>query len=162
MMSSIRRTVSILSLLFAIILFSTSCSMWTAADTSINLAGKYYYVQNNATERVIFERNGSPRWDIRIVDAYVDKVAFDHECIFAQQLELDDTQSPADIKKGAVPAYYVILVESSEVLGPMTEAEFEEWYAALGREEPPKWISTKNQPALIDRWEELNPGQSYE
>lgn len=149
--------------LVLILLFSlSSCASFTVADTSINLAKNYYYVQNNAKERFISAHNDPSKSDIRLVDAYVDKIAMDNDHIYAQQLELDKSQSPSEVKQGALPAYYVIIVESGEVLGPMNEAEFDEWYTSQELNVALEWISTKNKPALIDRLEELNPEQSYE
>lgn len=153
-----------LILFFCTVLFvlSSCVASTTAADTSINLSKNYYYVQNNAKERFISAHNDPSKSDIRLVDAYVDKIAMDYDHIYAQQLELDISQSPPEIKQGALPVYYVIVVESGEVLGPMTEAEFDEWYTSQELSVALEWVSTKNKPALINRLEELNPGQIFE
>lgn len=137
------------------------CSCAGQLDYRVKLGGSYEFSRSSTVGHCIIlntDGYGGPH----IVPPYVDKISFDHDYICAQQLELDKTQSPPEVLQDAIPSYWVIIVAANEILGPMTEAEFDAWYATLGRSDPPQWISTNDQPALIDRWEELNPGQTYE
>ena len=139
--------------------------IWISAfekNLPAKLSGDYEIWRTSVYDRAVcLTEPERPNIGHIVIPSYVDAVAFDQDYVFAQHLQKNKDQYPP-ISENSERSYYSIVIATGEVLGPMTEAEFEEWYAALGREEPPKWISTKNQPALIDRWEELNPGQSYE
>ena len=129
-------------------------------DYDIRLAGDYEIWRMSGWNRQIVlrvsETGANP-----VIGSYIDKVAFDNEYICAQKLEVDARESPP-VNENSARSYYVIVVESGEVLGPMTEAEFNDWYAALGRTDTPLWFDAGDEHALHDSWEELNPGQSYE
>lgn len=132
-----RRIGAVFTLLSVILLLCASCSsMLTREETDdIWLVENYHYVKCNSVDRCIYE--DKPRHSRVLVPAYVDKIAFDREYICVQQPEVV-------VQRRAAPAYYVIVVKDSEiliplteVLGPMTEEEFDLWYADLGRNELP-------------------------
>lgn len=161
-MKPVRRVLSVFTLVLTVIFFLTACAALSAGAFTLNLAGDYVLVSDGGDKLILLQDTDTTAGSIigtSVIDAYVDQVAFDHQYICAQQRELKEN---GEIDRRAAPLYCAIAVDSGEVLGPMSEAEFDQWYAALGREEPPEWISTTDQPALIARWEELNPGQSYE
>ena len=147
-----------LSIFFILIL--SSCAPLN--DYAVKLVKNYEYCQASAYNKMIcFVDPETPNVGRIVVSSYVDRIAFDQEYIYVQKLQPDDTQYPP-VNEDSPRVFLVIAVESGNLTSNMTETEFNDWYAASGREEPPKWISTKDQPALIDRWEELNPGQRYE
>lgn len=144
-----------------ILFLFTGCA--GASDFRVKLSGNYELWRSNVYTRSIHYVADplNPNDGYIVVSSYVDRIAFDQEYIYVQKLQPDDTQYPP-VNEDSPRVFLAIAVESGNLTSYMTESEFSEWYAALGREVPPEWISTKDQPALIDRWEELNPGQSYE
>lgn len=163
-MNPFRQIGAALTLLSALLLCTSCSSMLTREETDdIWLVENYHYAKLNSVDRSVFEEK--PHHERCLVLPYVDKIAFDLEYICVQQLEVVDHE----VQWRATPAYYVIVVRDSEiliplteVLGPMTEEEFDLWYADLGRDELPQWISTKKPAALIARRDEVNSGQTQE
>lgn len=93
----------------------------------------------------------------QVIGAQIGSVYFDHRHLFATR-HIQEKEGG----QNKVTEYWGIDVASGDVTGPMTKGEFDAWYPTLGRGDSPIWISAGNRSALIDRWEELNPGQTYE
>ena len=161
-MKSTRRTLSFCALTLIILCFLTSCAALSAGSFTLDLGGNYAFISDGRDKLIVLQDTDTTPGSIvgtGVIDTYVDQLAFDLHYICARQRTLKEN---GEVDRQTAPLYFVIATVSGEIFGPMTESEFSDRYAALGREEPPKWISTKDQPALIDRWEELNPGHRYE
>lgn len=155
-----RRILSVLLFSLLSVLLLSSCA--GLSDYGVRLSGNYELIRSSAYVIQICRIDPDyPSIGHIIISSYVAQVAFDQEYICAQKLEPDDSTYPP-IDKHSPLSYYVITVENDEVLGPMTEEEFDLWYAGLGREEAPQWIRSNNQPALIARRDEVNSGQTQE
>ena len=158
-MKKYRTRTALLTLSFLLFLsILTACA--GLSDTETKLSGDYELWRMSSYGKKIVLRHNEYTAS-QAIPAHVNLVAFDSDYIFAQQV-YQNQQNSTTPNGGTDLDYYTIVVATNEVIGPMTEAEFDAWYAALGREEPPQWISTDDHSALVDRREALHPGQAYE
>lgn len=160
MLHMLRRAVTWLAVCCLLAVSLSGCGL---LDYHVRLADGYTIYCSSAYSHTI---SGPRRADGTYVSigTYISYVFFDEEYIFAQRLEVDPDypydrdderkgQSPVDYD--APPEYYVIVLATDKVLGPMTATEFDAWYATLGRAEPPEWIRTNSEPDLLARSEAL-------
>lgn len=129
-------------------------------DYSIRLTDNYEIWRMSGWNRHLVLRASETGGD-SIIDSYVDQVTYDSEYIFVQKREMDPQQSPP-INEDSPLSYYIIVLNGGEVIGPLTEGEFSNWYSSLGRANELQWFDAGDEHALHDYWNSMHPGQTYE
>ena len=110
-----------------------------------------YVVQMGLGDGFIATTDGTP-----VVKSQVGYLYFDTQYIFATRHEKDENDSQS------IYELWAIEISSGEVTGPMTMDEFNASYPTYAIGSNPEWVFAGSYSAIRDRWEELNPGQSYE
>ena len=119
-----------------------------AGDYAVSLTENYAVWRCSAYEVLLCCGNtesGRP-----VIEAYVGKVACTEDYIFVQQMDVQKNQRGHNYVDFNDPkAYYGIVISTDEVIGPMDQEQFDDWFATLGLNADPIWIRT-DQSALLN------------
>ena len=138
--------------LLALILLATCSGLEKSTDFCHKwpLCGNYV-VQIGLGDGFIATTDGTP-----VVTSQVGYLYFDTQYIFVTRHEKEENASQSNYE------FWAIEISSGEVTGPMTVDTFNASYPTYSIGSNPEWVFAGSYSAIRDRWEELNPGQSYE
>lgn len=110
-----------------------------------------YVLRYNREEFSIVTSDGT-----QVIGSQVESVYFDNRNLFV--IRYVDSQENSQSK---LCEYWGLDIINGTLTGPMTKSEFDAWYPTLSRGDSPIWIGAGSRTAIVNRWRELNPGQSY-
>lgn len=125
----------LLLLTFVTLISACGTQDWIDDD----LPGNFELWRINSKNISLCKDNGDGTTAEIIVGPYISSFAYNDDYIFLQQVDnLGDSKPNKDI----MPNYYLLVIESESLLGPMNKAEFDMSCTELGIEELPSWSDT--------------------
>ncbi|MFJ8236106.1 DUF3997 domain-containing protein [Ureibacillus sp. NPDC094379] len=116
-----------------LLLLQTGCA--GLADYSVELPGNYSIVRTSAHQVTISPKNGDTGWESPAIPTKVTEVAWNENHILAKQLGLmkdPDSSNGYKIPNKEDVHFWLLEVESGEVMGPFDETSFNDKKKEIG------------------------------
>ena len=129
---------SFLLVLILLIALLSSC-LTTRGDWEFDGLPQNYSIVRMNSRNIVLGQSNEVGWT-HIVPTYISEVAYNDNYIFVKRVDV-----PKDINEKidtSNPEYYIVVVETDEVLGAFTEEEFNKKCEEIPITEFPEWIIT--------------------